>query len=82
MTIARPPGASTRHVSSSTALGCSAVSSACAISARSIEASGSGSMSPSTSAEDERSVDGQWTTPCAAGMKASVRCASSRKRSR
>ena len=67
MSIARPSGASTRQISSSTSPGCSAVSSPCATSARSMQASGSGSMSPITSAEDERAVAGQAMTPCCGG---------------
>ena len=56
-------------------VGLSTVSSACTSSTRSIEASGSGIIIGSTSAEAEGPVAGQFTTPWLAGMKASVRSA-------
>ena len=45
---------------------------------RSIEPSRSGNWSTSTSADEDRPDEGQFTTPCAAGMKATVRMASLR----
>ena len=49
---------------------------------RSMLASGSGIIDVSTSAEAERPSGGQCTTPWAAGMKASTRCAFSWKSTR
>ena len=49
---------------------------------RSIEASGSGSSSSKTRAVAESAPGGQFTAPCAAGMKAKLRSASALKSSR
>ena len=54
----------------------SLVSSECATRIRSMAESGSGIIVGSTSAQVGRPSVGQCTTPCSAGMKASVRCAS------
>ncbi len=43
---------------------------------------GSGIIVASTSAAAERPEEGQFTTPCSAGMKASTRTASGTNRSR
>ena len=74
-TMMRPPGVRMRQISCSSSLGLSTDSSACTSSTRSIEASGSGIIIGSTSAEAERPLAGQFTTPWLAGMKASVRSA-------
>ncbi len=79
MTMIRPPGDSTRHISPISAAGECVISSAWATMMRSMEPSRSGSWSTSTSADEERPDEGQFTTPCAAGMKAMVRIASPRK---
>jgi len=50
----------------------------CTYLTQSMQASGSGNMSPTTRAEAERSDDGHTATPVAAGASESVRAASSR----
>ena len=81
-TMMRPPGVRTRQSSWRSSLGLSTVSRAWTTRMRSMDASGRGSMKGSTRAEAEAPVDGQFTTPWLAGMKASVRSHSGRTASR
>ena len=66
----RPPAASTRHTSRSSAAGSCVISKPCTSSTRSTALSASGSSFSSTSAESAGRVVGHFTTPCPAGMKA------------
>jgi hypothetical protein len=72
-TMMRPPGVRMRQISCRSSLGLSTFSRACTTRARSMDASGSGIARGSTSAEADKPVAGQFTTPWKAGMKARVR---------